>query len=72
MTSVVSARQRLLEIIDSLSDDEAQDMLDSIALWREEPDDLSPAEEEALHRADAEFERGEALTREEFLSQNRG
>ena len=67
MDSVVAARQLLHEYVDSLTDDEAQDLLDQVLLWAEESDELSAEEDALVDQAEAEFERGEFLSRDAFL-----
>ena len=61
MTSLPSARDSLLRYVSNLSEDEAQDLLDSLAL-RDEPGELS---EEDLCRV---LEGRDAIARGDFVT----
>jgi len=62
----MTVKEAFKERIDQMSDDEAQDLLDLLAL-REESDELSAEELAQVAEAEAEFARGDFVTREELL-----
>ena len=61
MTAPVSAKQELHELIESLSAEDAAELLDYINM-RLDPDELTPEEEEAVLQAREELERGETTS----------
>jgi hypothetical protein len=65
MTAPTSVKQELHELIETLSAEDAADLLDYINM-RLDPDELTPEEEEAVLRARDEFERGETMSGEQL------
>jgi hypothetical protein len=65
MTTEASARKLLHQLVDSLTDKDAERLLDWINL-QNEPDDLTPEEEERVAIGKAEIARGDYVTREAF------
>jgi hypothetical protein len=63
MTAPASAKAELAAMIEAMTMDEAQDLLDFLNM-RSDPDELTPEEEEAVLRAMAEFEAGETVSGE--------
>ncbi len=61
MAQTASAKQELLSRIESMSAAEAEDLLDYLNMLAD-PDELSAEEERAVHKAMAEFERGETVS----------
>jgi predicted transcriptional regulator len=66
VTQVTSAKQELHRLIDEMTKEQAEDLLDFINMQKE-PDTLTPEEEAAFEAGKAEIERGEFITREELL-----
>lgn len=58
MTTETSAREQLRQLVDSLTDSEAERLLDWINL-QNEPDELTPEEEERVAIGKAQIARGE-------------
>ena len=71
MAVPTSPREALIAYISSLSDDEAQDLLDWIAL-QHEPEELTPEEELMLAESEDDFARGDFLTREQVIAKYGG
>lgn len=65
MTQATSAKQDLHRLIDAMTQEEAEDLLDFINL-QNEPDTLTPEEEEAVAEGKAQIARGEYVTLEEL------
>jgi hypothetical protein len=65
MTTEASPRELLHQLIDSPTDKDAERLLDWINL-QNEPDELTPEEEERVAIGKAEIARGEFITGEEF------
>ncbi|HNM79383.1 MAG TPA: hypothetical protein PKI89_13500 [Tepidiformaceae bacterium] len=61
-------KEELHSLIERLSDEEAEQMLDYINM-RLDPDELTPEEVEAVLAARREFERGETVTLAELLAE---
>jgi len=62
----MTVKDELHQIIDVLSDEEAEELLDYLNL-RADPDTLTPEELARVQAADAEIARGEYVTLEEIL-----
>jgi hypothetical protein len=65
MTTEASARKLLHQLVDSLTDAEAERLLDWINL-QNEPDELTPEEEERVAIGKAQIERGEYVWGEDL------
>jgi hypothetical protein len=65
MTQVTSAKQDLHRLIDEMTKEQAEDLLDFVNM-QNEPDTLTPEEEAAVAEGKAQIERGEYITGEEF------
>ena len=61
MTAPASAKAELTALIDAMSDEEAQDLLDYLNMLAD-PDELTPDEEAAVRKAMAELERGQTVS----------
>jgi hypothetical protein len=61
----MTVKEELHQIIDVLSDEEAEELLDYLNL-RADPDTLAPDEIERMKAADAEIARGEYVTLDEI------
>lgn len=68
MTSVPSARDSLLQYISTLSEDEAQDLLDTLAL-RDEPDELSEDDVRRVREGRDSIASGNFVTLEELKAE---
>lgn len=62
----MTVKEELHQIIDGLTDEEAEELLDYLNL-RADPDTLTPEELARVQAADAEIARGEYVTLEEIL-----
>ena len=65
MTAPASAKAELTALIDAMSDEEAQDLLDYLNMLAD-PDELTPEEEAEVRKAMAELEAGNFVTQEEI------
>jgi len=68
MTSVPSARDSLLQYVSNLTEDEAQDLLDTLAL-RDEPDELSEEDVRRVLEARDAIARGDVVSLEELKAE---
>jgi hypothetical protein len=68
MTSVPSARDSLLRYVSNLSEDEAQDLLDSLAL-SDEPGELSEEDVRRVLEGRDAIARGDFVTLEELKAE---
>ncbi len=62
----MTVKDELHQIIDVLSDEEAEELLDYLNM-RADPDTLTPEELARVEAADAEIARGEYVTLDEIL-----
>lgn len=65
MTAPAKTREALHHLIDTMSDDDAQRLLDYLNM-KADPDYLTPEEEAEVEESLREIERGEFLTLEEL------
>ena len=65
MTAPATPREALHHMIDTMSDDDAQLLLDYLNM-KSDPDELTPEEEAEIEEAIKEIERGEYMTLEEL------
>ena len=65
MTAPATTREALHHLIDTMSDDDAQLLLDYLNM-RADPDELTPEEEAEVEQALQEIERGEYDTLDDF------
>ncbi len=65
MTAPASTKDELHQLIDQMSMDEAQQLLDYLNM-KADPDELTPEEEAEVAESLAEIERGEFDTLDEF------
>ena len=65
MTAPVSVKQELHDLIETLSAEDAEAMLDYINM-RLDPDELSEEDEAAVRKAMEELERGETMSAEQL------
>lgn len=68
MSAPASVKAELHELIESLSAEDAEQLLDYINM-RLDPDALTPEEEQAVLQARAELERGETTSHEALKSE---
>jgi len=64
-TGQMTAKQALIEAVNGMTEEEAEDLLDFLEL-QADPGDLTDEELAAVNRARAEYDRGEYVTAEEF------
>jgi predicted transcriptional regulator len=65
MTQVTSTKQELHRLIEEMTKEQAEDLLDFVNM-QNEPDTLTPEEEAAVAEGKAQIERGESVTLEEL------
>jgi hypothetical protein len=66
----MTVREELIELVNTLSDENALDVLDYVQwLLRDEDDELSQEEWEAVRLGEEQIARGESITLDEYLSQ---